>query len=220
MGAWMAIPETSGAGVKYVLEWVDHTLTWAEHTLTWVEHTLTWAEHHLGWESPHELPETKRRSGPPSGRILLAHLWRNPMLICHQNPDSSALPTYDHVTGRRRNELLTPTARKSEATLTEMPRLSKREREVMDIVHELGAATAARIRERMTDPPTDAAVRSVLRILVEKGHLDREYDGPRYVYSPTVSARRARSSAMKTCPQDVLRRLGGGCGRHAAPARG
>ena len=66
----------------------------------------------------------------------------------------------------------------------------------MDIVHELGDATAARIRERMTDPPTDAAVRSVLRILVEKGHLAREYDGPRYVYSPTVSARRARSSAM------------------------
>ena len=66
----------------------------------------------------------------------------------------------------------------------------------MDIVHELGDATAARIRERMTDPPTDAAVRSVLRILVEKGHLAHEYDGPRYVYSPTVSARRARSSAM------------------------
>lgn len=81
--------------------------------------------------------------------------------------------------------------------MTELPRLSKREREVMDIVHELDHATAARIRERMTDPPTDAAVRSVLRILVEKGHLEHEYDGPRYVYSPTVSARRARSSAMK-----------------------
>ena len=80
--------------------------------------------------------------------------------------------------------------------MTELPRLSRREREVMDIVHELGDATAARIRERMTDPPTDAAVRSVLRILVEKGHLAHEYDGPRYVYSPTVSARRARSSAM------------------------
>lgn len=81
--------------------------------------------------------------------------------------------------------------------MTELPRLSKREREVMDIVHELDHATAARIRKRMTDPPTDAAVRSVLRILVEKGHLEHEYDGPRYVYSPTVSARRARSSAMK-----------------------
>lgn len=81
--------------------------------------------------------------------------------------------------------------------MTDLPRLSKREREVMDIVHESGHATAAWIRERMIDPPTDSAVRSVLRILVEKGHLASEYDGPRYVYSPTVSARRARSSAMR-----------------------
>lgn len=80
--------------------------------------------------------------------------------------------------------------------MTHPPRLSGREREVMDIVHELGSATAARIRERMNDPPTDSAVRSVLRILVEKGHLASEYEGPRYVYSPTVSAQRARSSAM------------------------
>lgn len=90
--------------------------------------------------------------------------------------------------------------------MTDLPRLSRREREVMDIVHELGRAAAARIRERMADPPTDAAVRSVLRILVEKGHLTREYDGPRYVYSATVSARRARSSAMK----HVLRTFFGG----------
>ena len=81
--------------------------------------------------------------------------------------------------------------------MTHPPRLSRREREVMDIVHEQGSATAARIRERMTDPPTDSAVRSVLRILVEKGHLASEYEGPRYVYSPTVSAQRARSSAMR-----------------------
>ena len=87
--------------------------------------------------------------------------------------------------------------RGSEATLTELPPLSRREREVMDIVHELGGATAARIRERMTDPPSDSAVRSVLRILVEKGQLSAEWDGPRYVYSPTVSPHRARSSAMR-----------------------
>ena len=90
--------------------------------------------------------------------------------------------------------------------MTELPRLSKREREVMDIVHELGDATAAQIRKRMTDPPTDSAVRSVLRILVKKGHLASEYDGPRYVYSPTVSAQRARSSAM----QHVLKTFFGG----------
>ena len=67
----------------------------------------------------------------------------------------------------------------------------------MDIVHELGGATAVQIRERMADPPTNPAVRSVLRILVDKGHLAREHDGPRYVYSPTVPARRARRSAMR-----------------------
>ncbi len=81
--------------------------------------------------------------------------------------------------------------------MTELPRLSRREREVMDIIHELGDATAARVRERMAEPPTDSAVRSVLRILVEKGHLASEYDGPRYVYSPTVPAQRARISAMR-----------------------
>ena len=90
--------------------------------------------------------------------------------------------------------------------MTDLPRLSRREREVMDTIHELGDATAAQIRRRMTDPPTDSAVRSVLRILVEKGHLSSEYDGPRYVYSPTVPAQRARTSAM----QHVLRTFFGG----------
>lgn len=67
----------------------------------------------------------------------------------------------------------------------------------MDIVHELGDATAERIRGHMADPPTNSAVRSTLRILVAKGHLEREYDGPRLVYSPTVPARRARRSVMR-----------------------
>ena len=81
--------------------------------------------------------------------------------------------------------------------MAEMPPLSRRERQVMDIVHELGGATALQIRERMSDPPTDSAVRSVLRILVRKGHLSKEYDGPRYVYSPRMPARAARRSAMR-----------------------
>ncbi|MYG82220.1 MAG: BlaI/MecI/CopY family transcriptional regulator [Gemmatimonadetes bacterium] len=81
--------------------------------------------------------------------------------------------------------------------MAEMPPLSRRERQVMDIVHELGGATALQIRERMSDPPTDSAVRSVLRILVRKGHLSKEYDGPRYVYSARMPARAARRSAMR-----------------------
>ena len=75
--------------------------------------------------------------------------------------------------------------------------LSRREREVMEIVHRLGTATAAEIREEMPDPPTDAAVRSILRGLVAKDHLGYEYDGPRYLYSPTVPATAARHSALE-----------------------
>lgn len=75
--------------------------------------------------------------------------------------------------------------------------LSRREREIMEIVHRLGRAAAQEIRERMDDPPTDAAVRSTLRILVRKGHLQFEWDGPRYVYSPTVSAKAARRVALE-----------------------
>ncbi len=76
-------------------------------------------------------------------------------------------------------------------------RLSRREHEVMEILHRLGRATAAEVRAEMVDPPTDAAVRSVLRILGEKGHVGYVADGPRYVYTPTVSARAARRGAME-----------------------
>ena len=81
--------------------------------------------------------------------------------------------------------------------MNELPQLSRREREVMDIVHEAGTVTAAQIRDRMAEPPTYSAVRSVLRILVNKGHLASEQDGARYLYSPTVPASRARRSAMR-----------------------
>ena len=81
--------------------------------------------------------------------------------------------------------------------MSDLPQFSRRERELMDIVHELGAATSAQIRERMEEPPTDAAVRSVLRILVNKGHLTSEPEGVRYLYSPSVPISRARRSAMR-----------------------
>jgi predicted transcriptional regulator len=75
--------------------------------------------------------------------------------------------------------------------------LSRRESEVMEIVHRLGRATAAAVREGMESPPTDAAVRSILRILVEKGHLVYGQDGPRYVYAPTVPRSQARKEALE-----------------------
>ncbi len=84
-----------------------------------------------------------------------------------------------------------------EAGDTAGPGLSRREREVLDIVYRIGRATAARIRSEMAQPPSDAAVRTTLRILVRKGRLKHEYDGPRYVYSPTVAPEAARRSAFR-----------------------
>jgi predicted transcriptional regulator len=75
--------------------------------------------------------------------------------------------------------------------------LSRREREVLDIVYRLGRGTAAEVRAEMARPPTDPAVRTTLRILVTKGLLSHEYDGPRYVYVPTVAPEAARQSAFR-----------------------
>ena len=86
------------------------------------------------------------------------------------------------------------------------PKLSRREQEVLDIVYARGHATAAEVREGMLDAPTDAAVRTTLRILVGKGHLRIEQDGPRYDYWPTVPPDAARRSEL----QHVLRTFFGG----------
>src|SRR5215203_808323 len=86
------------------------------------------------------------------------------------------------------------------------PKLSRREQEILDIVYARGHATAVEVREAMHEAPTDAAVRTTLRILVAKGHLRIEQDGPRYDYRPTVSRQTARRSAL----QHVLRTFFGG----------
>jgi BlaI family transcriptional regulator, penicillinase repressor len=86
------------------------------------------------------------------------------------------------------------------------PKLSRREREVLEIVYARGHATAAEVRAAMPEPPTDAAVRTTLRILVAKGHLRIEQDGPRYDYWPTVPPEAARRSEL----QHVLRIFFGG----------
>ena len=86
------------------------------------------------------------------------------------------------------------------------PKLSRREQEVLDIVYARGHATAAEVREAMHAAPTDAAVRTTLRILVAKGHLRIEPDGPRYDYWPTVPPEKARRSEL----QHLLRTFFGG----------
>ena len=75
-------------------------------------------------------------------------------------------------------------------------RLSRRERQIMEIVYRLGEATAAQIHEQIADPPSYSAIRALLRILVEKQHLQHRADGPRYIYWPTVSRSKARAAAL------------------------
>jgi BlaI family transcriptional regulator, penicillinase repressor len=75
--------------------------------------------------------------------------------------------------------------------------LSKREQQIMDVLYREGRATAAGVRAGMTDPPSYSAVRTLLRILEDKGHVRHEQDGVRYVYVPTVTAAKAQRSALK-----------------------
>ena len=75
--------------------------------------------------------------------------------------------------------------------------LSRRERQIMDVIYRLGRATAATVMANLPDPPSYSAVRALLRVLEEKGHLKHVQEGPRYVYLPTVTRARARQSAMQ-----------------------
>ena len=75
--------------------------------------------------------------------------------------------------------------------------LSRRERQIMDIIYELNEATAAQVMERLPNPPSYSAVRALLRVLEEKGHLSHKQDGPRYVFVPTLPRDEARENALK-----------------------
>jgi predicted transcriptional regulator len=75
--------------------------------------------------------------------------------------------------------------------------LSRRERQIMDIVYERGEVTAADVQRRLPDPPGYSAVRAMLRVLEGKGHLEHRQDGPRYQYRATVPVEAARRSAAK-----------------------
>ena len=79
-------------------------------------------------------------------------------------------------------------------------RLSRRERQIMDILYRDGKASAAEVRERMEDAPGYSAVRAMLRVLEEKGHVKHEAEGLKYVYVPTV----ARNKAKRTAVQHLL----------------
>jgi predicted transcriptional regulator len=76
------------------------------------------------------------------------------------------------------------------------PALTRRERQIMDALYALGRATAQQVLDHVPDPPSYSAIRALLRILEDKGHVRHEADGPRYVYLPVVNARTAQKNAV------------------------
>jgi len=75
--------------------------------------------------------------------------------------------------------------------------LSRRERQIMEILYQHGKASAAEVREAMSDAPGYSAVRAMLRILEEKGHVKHQAEGLKYVYVPTVARDKVKRTAVK-----------------------
>ena len=75
--------------------------------------------------------------------------------------------------------------------------LSRRERQIMDVIYRLGKATAADVHERLPDQPTYSTVRAKLRVLEEKGFVRHEEQGPRYIFIPITPRDKARRSALQ-----------------------
>lgn len=92
--------------------------------------------------------------------------------------------------------------------------LTRRERQVMNILFRRGQATVAEVMDDLPDPPTYSAVRSILRILAGKGLISHREEGPRYVYLPAVNTDRARDEAL----QHVVRTFFDGSAEQAVTA--
>ena len=75
--------------------------------------------------------------------------------------------------------------------------LTRRESQIMEIVHRRKRAVIEDIRAELLDPPSPSSVRKLLEIMIERGLLRREYDGPRYVYFPAVAPEDASRSALQ-----------------------
>ena len=75
--------------------------------------------------------------------------------------------------------------------------LSRRERQIMDILYQRGKASASEVREGMADAPSYSAVRAMMRVLEEKGHVRHQAEGLRYVYVPVVTRDKAKRAAVK-----------------------
>jgi predicted transcriptional regulator len=81
--------------------------------------------------------------------------------------------------------------------LNQQQKLSRRERQIMDVLYRLGRATAAEIQQSIPDPPSYSAVRAMLRVLEEKKHIRHEEKDLRYVFVPIVPRDKARRSAVR-----------------------
>lgn len=75
--------------------------------------------------------------------------------------------------------------------------LSRRERQIMDIVYRFGKVTSDQVLKHLPDPPTIHAVRRFMKILEEKGYLKHKWDGPKHVYSPTFDRKQAGEVAIE-----------------------
>jgi predicted transcriptional regulator len=84
----------------------------------------------------------------------------------------------------------------------------------MDIIYRMGQASAAEVLAQMADPPTYSAVRALLRVLEEKGHLTHKQDGPRYIFVP----KRPRQQAARSALRRVLNTFFGGSPEKAVAA--
>lgn len=78
-----------------------------------------------------------------------------------------------------------------------MSALSRRERQIMDVLFRLGRGSVSEVLELLPDPPSYSAVRTMLGRLEEKGHVSHDQDGPRYLYRPAIDAASARESALE-----------------------
>jgi BlaI family transcriptional regulator, penicillinase repressor len=75
--------------------------------------------------------------------------------------------------------------------------LGRRERQIVEVLYRLGKAGVAEVRANLPDPPTYSAVRGMLNLLEQKGHVRRERDGIRYLYAPAIAPGKARQSALR-----------------------
>jgi BlaI family penicillinase repressor len=84
---------------------------------------------------------------------------------------------------------------------TPLTQLSRRERQIMEIIYRLGQASASEVHDNLSNAPSYSTVRALLRVLVDKGCLRHHQDGAKYIYAPTVARDKARQSALRNLVQ-------------------